>query len=301
MDQAMRTALLVPLVFAFALLNAQTWCPPGAQWNYQIQGLMLDGYVVRTYVGDTVIDGRNAQRIHESGYRIEYWSGDTVALDGNRYTSLQDSTLFLWGAFSDPVGWDTLHRFDATIGDRWFPPRADSVCLDGYAGMLEVMDTSSLVVDGIDLRSWTMTYLDAVGQPAWNFQVVERLGPLTGLEILPGGCIIIEYGEVLSCYTDQEVSYNDAYWPYGCASVLGLEHDPPDPEISLSPNPGTDHFTLSLPPGTHAITLFDATGRAVLQQNANGGRATLDTAGLPSGIYFVRIDHGVQPLRWVKE
>jgi hypothetical protein len=304
MDQAMRTALLALPIFVSAFLNAQSWCPPGAQWNYQIQGLMLDGCVVRTYVGDTVIDGWNAQRIHESGFRIEYWSGDTVALDSDRYTSIQGSTLFLWGAFSDPVGWDTLHRFDATIGDRWFPPHADSVCLDGYASMLEVMDTSSLVIDGYMLRRWTMTYLDALGQPTWNFDVLERLGPLTGLEILPGGCIIIEYGEVLSCYTDQEISYNDAYWPYGCASVLGLRQDPPEPGISLSPNPGTDHFTMQSPPGPNTITMHDALGRSVLVQRTTGGNVEVDTSDLPPGTYFVRTTTAygsATHAKWIKQ
>jgi hypothetical protein len=37
------------------------------------------------------------------------------------------------------------------------------------------------------------------------------------------------------------------------------------------------------------------------QQRISDEHATIDTAHLPSGVYLVKVDEGVQPLRWVKE
>jgi hypothetical protein len=69
----------------------------------------------------------------------------------------------------------------------------------------------------------------------------------------------------------------------------------------IYPNPGTDHFSLSLSPGPHSVKLFAVTGRLMHQQRISDEHATIDTAHLPSGVYLVKVDEGVQPLRWVKE
>ena len=152
----MRTAILLPLLTWSALAHAQSWCPPGAQWNYSIYGLGLSGYVVRTYETDTLFEGVNAQRIHETGVQVLDWlppGEDTLVIDNYAYTSVVDSTLLLWVSATGTEGWDTLFRFDAQIGDRWFPPGADDICNDGLAGMAMLVDTGHTMIDGIPLRT----------------------------------------------------------------------------------------------------------------------------------------------------
>jgi hypothetical protein len=281
-------------------VSAQSWCPPGATWNFQLLAWATDGYVVRTYVGDTVIQGWTAQRIHEQGEQIIYFpNSDTIQINNTAMTAVQDSVLYTRVLWNGVPAWDTLCRFDAVIGDRWFPPGADSVCMNGLEGMLEVVDTSALVVDGVTLRRWGLSYLDAVGQPIWGtLWVTERLGYEGGFGILPGGCIIIEGGEVLRCYADGQIQYNEPFWPYDCTSVTGVE----ERHLGIvrpAPNPGTDHFTFDLPPGPHMVEVFDVTGRNLLTQRAGGGQVTIGTQLLPSGTYLVRVD-GAQPMRWLK-
>jgi len=73
---------------------------------------------------------------------------------------------------------------------------------------------------------------------------------------------------------------------------------------NLYPNPGTTHFTVSLPPSPHTITLFDATGRMVLEQRTTDERPVIGTEHLPSGMYriTVREERGaVMGATWVKE
>lgn len=51
--------------------NAQSWCPPGATWTYtHSNNWTHEGYARYQYIGDTVIDGNNAQIIsmHAAGY-----------------------------------------------------------------------------------------------------------------------------------------------------------------------------------------------------------------------------------------
>lgn len=76
------------------------------------------------------------------------------------------------------------------------------------------------------------------------------------------------------------------------------------PVMAVIPNPGTTHFTLSLPPGPHTVTLFDATGRVVLEQRTAEIQSVIATEALPAGLYrvVVRDEKGkVMGATWVKE
>jgi hypothetical protein len=74
--------------------------------------------------------------------------------------------------------------------------------------------------------------------------------------------------------------------------------------VQVFPNPGSTHFTLDLSPNPHTITLFDATGRMVLEQRRAEERPVINTQHLPSGLYriVVRDEQGaVMGATWVKE
>lgn len=85
---------------------------------------------------------------------------------------------------------------------------------------------------------------------------------------------------------------------------VGIDEVTGSNTLSIFPNPGTTHVTLDLPPGPHTITLFDATGRVVLQQPTAEDRPVIGTEELPAGLYriTVRDEHGgVMGATWVKE
>jgi hypothetical protein len=77
MDQAMRKTTTLALIVATGLAHAQVWCPVGAVWNYNLMSFMVEGCETRTYVGDTVIDGRIAQRITVSSLVMNYMTNQT--------------------------------------------------------------------------------------------------------------------------------------------------------------------------------------------------------------------------------
>jgi hypothetical protein len=170
--------------------------------------------------------------------------------------------------------------------------------------MFLVVDTGTVLLNGISLRSWTLDFSDEQGLPSGHaINVTERLGMQYGLEIMPWNCNISELGESLVCYSDNELSYNSPSWPHGCTSVVGQEEFSSSLSVDAYPNPGTTHFTLSLPPGPHTIILFDATGRMVFEQRTAEERPVIGTEGLPSGIYTVRMVNGNGTMhrhQWIK-
>jgi hypothetical protein len=280
----MRKAFML-LMLGAHLANAQSWCPPGAQWTYEA-GMFLAGFNRMSYTHDTLIAGFNAQVIDRYS-AIQYPQPPPDPLfSGPPYISYTPISV-ITRSEADVVYtlqggvWDTLYWFGAVPGDRWFPSHInDTTCMP-----LIVTDTGTIVIDGVPLRR-----LEVAG-----YTVIERIGCTWDMFLYCPNWII-DGPMGMRCYRDNEISSGS-----DCEALVGVDEKTEEERPICAPNPGTDHFTLSLPPGTHAITLVDATGRAVLHQNANGGRAIFDTAGLPSGIYFVRIDHGVQPVRWVKE
>ena len=85
---------------------------------------------------------------------------------------------------------------------------------------------------------------------------------------------------------------------------VGLDQAGSCAQLQSFPNPGTTHFTLDLPPAPHTITLFDATGRMVLQQRTTDTRSVIATEALPAGLYriAVRDEQGaMMGATWVKE
>jgi hypothetical protein len=74
--------------------------------------------------------------------------------------------------------------------------------------------------------------------------------------------------------------------------------------MRVFPNPGTTHFTLTLQPDPHTITLFDATGRMVLEQRNAEERPVIGTEHLPAGVYRITVRDergGLMGAMWVKE
>lgn len=298
-----RDLLLFAALCIASTANSQSWCPPNAQWNFLQSGLGQDGYVVRTYSGDSLFQGRTAQRIHETGYMILYWTTpepDTLSIEQDVFTARVDSTLLIWVDWAQ--SWDTLFRFDAQIGDAWYPAGYDDICQDG-SGRLLVVDTGHTTISGRTLRTWEMNYTDAALQPLnWGDTFTERLGFHYGF-FLPPGCLIAEGYEEIRCYTDDEIGFNDVQWPYGCASVVTVPESREPQAASIAPNPGLDSFSFLTTRATSQIEVYDAAGRTMLVLRTSATHGTIDCTSLPSGTYFIRLSSGtdeVYMLRWMK-
>ena len=293
---------LITLALLPLLAYAQSWCPPGATWHYNYvasQG-QYRGYVRVHHESDTIILGETAQTL--VGHWHYTWMPSLTNGDepfGRWHTRTVGDRVELWTG----SGFDTLFRFDAVPGDHWDHPPSS---FDDYILTLEVTDTSTVLIDGVALRRQTIqAYI------GYESAYPEPMGPATVITERLGGDFIFLWTSQLvypdwapahiRCYSDFEISYSSV--ETACDLLLSVQ-DLPERDLMLFPNPGTTHFTLSLKPGPHTITLFDATGRVVLEQRTTEERPVIDTDDLPAGLYriAVRDDRGgSMSTSWVKE
>lgn len=76
-------------------------------------------------------------------------------------------------------------------------------------------------------------------------------------------------------------------------TISGIEEQ--DARISLYPNPCNDYFVLEgLPSGGSAYTIYDMSGRIVLEGNATGANHRVDTQRLDTGMYRLVLSVGGQ-------
>ena len=72
--------------------------------------------------------------------------------------------------------------------------------------------------------------------------------------------------------------------------------------LKVAPNPFEQQFTISAAELIEAITLRDAQGKVVLQQQANSNQLEVETASLQSGVYFLEVltTNGIELVKVVK-
>ncbi len=275
---------------------AQSWCPPGATWTYGTDAFGLFGYQQYSYVGDTVIGGLNGQRITGQGAmsyfgqsQVDYWT-DTLGF----VTALDGDVIVIW--YADQQDWDTLFWLGASPGDGWLRRNGPYGSCDPRDSIV-VIDTSTVIVDGLALRQWEAEQR-WTGGTTGTLLFTERIGWDWSFEPLPA-CLIIDGPSGMRCYSDQDISVS--FTNFGCESLVGMGELGRQAGVFAFPNPGTYHFTLQLPQGKHVVEVFDASGRRVLTQNVEGENGRVETGPLPVGLYFVRVDASGAMVRWAKE
>jgi hypothetical protein len=284
--------------FLPATLSAQNWCAPGATWNYATQASWGEGCYEHLYVGATLLGGVIGQNIFTAS-NFYYVDLGAVVYEPPHYyitTRWQDDIAWWW--VPDLMDWDTLYNFGAVPGDKWLPPNFVGLC-PPYE-WIEVVDTGSVLVSGVSLH-----YLDimqAGTEDTVYSRITERFGWEWEINIWPPCVGPPEIISGLISYSDDEISWTNPAWTEGCFGVVGLEEQSSS-GIRLFPNPGNTQFTLDLPAGPHTITLFDATGRLVLQQRTTDTRPVVGTEVLPAGLYRISVSDEcgmVTGAMWVK-
>lgn len=293
----MRTTLLSLLLLPL-LAFAQSWCPPGATWTYEA-GQFLAGFTRMRYTGDTIVDGYTAQIIDRYS-AIQYPQPPPGPIYSGPPEVNYTPVAVITRAEGDVVftlregAWDTLYWFGAVPGQGWTAAHAPD---EQECAPFIVADTGTYVMDGVALR-W-------IEIESW-YRVYERIGSTWDMFLYCPNWIL-DGPMGMRCYSDDEITYQLAAG--ACEQLVGLNDISAPIRLGLFPSPGTTHFTLSgvegyLPPGTHIITLFDATGRMVLQQRTSETWPVIGTEALPAGLYRITVQHehrAVMSAVWVKE
>lgn len=244
------------------------------------------------YEGDTIVGGYTAQKLRETSVIAPWGSTDYQSfIYPPMLTRYADGVVYAWDAW--PGAYDTLMWFSAEPGQFWAAPGMDN---DPYTRLM-VLDTSSITIDGVPLRQLI------VQRGGWDWMPPDTLRERIGFSFnyLNGWSWFVTDmpWAGLRCYRDAQIQFA-APNVTDCGFTLSADEIASSTSFVLFPNPGSDHFALSLPPGPHTITLFDPTGRVVMEERTNEQQPMIGTAHLAPGLYMVRVeDHA--PLRWVKE
>ncbi len=276
------------LVLGGQSVLAQNWCPPGATWNYDLMSFMIEGCETRTYAGDTILDGRNAQRILVNTVLMNYMSGSLDTTNTVLYTAQEDGLVLAWGTGSGE-SWDTLYWCSAEPGDRWYPPGADGQCAGQHPlGMLQVVDTGHVVINDQRLRFLDMAYVGEFGQQVDPFTITERLGA-PWMVIPPGGCIVSEAGSTIRTYMDDDMSY-DSGAPSTCEDLIDqVGQVQAGPAFAVYPNPAGEwvRFPSDAVHVAH-VSVLDVHGR-IMHTSAVNGNGRLDIRVLAPGYYMLKL------------
>ncbi|MBL0045688.1 MAG: hypothetical protein IPP33_15205 [Flavobacteriales bacterium] len=202
----MRIAVLASLLFISSLVNAQSWCPPGATWTYtHTNNWTHDGFARYQYTGDTMIAGTNAQIIsmHAEGY--DFSMQTNFNWGGRYFTSVSGEVVNLWTG----AAFDTLFN-GADVGAEWQMNLPDGI--DPFI-LIGVVDTGNITIDGVPLH-YLVTTLNGIGADT----IVERLGTI-GHQLVPWSMGITDQLDgPLRCYQDNDIDYQRLR-TYGCESA----------------------------------------------------------------------------------
>lgn len=299
------------LILTYHYGNAQLWAFPGASWEYNISSSFATGCESRTYLGDTLFEGKVAQQFSVHNVLFQHINNTLNISNSFFYTTVEDSVVYAWSTFSwntppmPEAQWDTLYWFNAQVGDRWWPLGMDSSTCGGTWGMVQVMERELVEINGEELLQLNLSFVDEEGAPGtWPyFPVIQRLGT-PGMGLPPGGCMLVEFGYTIRTYTDDEFPLYDTGVLNFCDDLevdVGEQRSPR--EIVPYPNPSQGLLNIGMRPDVHisSLAVIDISGRTVLSFERPD--LPLDLTGLRSGIYFLdlKIDDVAVSLRFVKQ
>lgn len=280
------------------MIQAQTWCPPGAVWEDNVVGWAWEGCETRTYTGDTLIGGQLCQTLHVWKRSYSHLSQETTTAEYDHHTRIEDGVVYiLWQ--SDGTWYeDTLYWLTAPVGARWNVAGAEVNCPAGD-GWVEVLSIEDREINGLVLQVRHLAYQTWTEEMGYLGELIDRVG--VPLLFIPAPCYTSEVSGI-------HVSYRDDLWDgfeTGATTFCELfpnaihEADS-DALIELFPNPASEAIRLSLPQAdltTTTISLRDAIGRsAPVRLDRIGQNLILDVSGLPVGLYTISVAVHGQPV-----
>jgi hypothetical protein len=285
-----RTIALFYIFFAVSL-HGQTWIDQGAVWHYDWSGT-LPGFDKIEYVGDTLIQNKNCQKLEITSYMfapLDY-SGELLSTSYKyQFTYQSNDTVFY--LVNDQF--HILYDFGAKIGDKW-SLGIDTNEFDCGPSWVEVESAGSTVIGG-DTLEWISVVTLPNSSVGLSGKIYKRFGAQEDyLFPTPRNCdsaVIEWYVYRFSCFAD------DSFPVY---NVTGKECDyllrtsvqklnTKDKIVSIFPNPTTNKLSVKLLRTDRRILnlqILDVQGRIM----KNFTEKEIDVSGLSKGIYIIRLE-----------
>ena len=285
--------LLIGISLGTGPALAQQWCPPGAMWSHTYfadgpEGIE-DGIIVSKYLGDTLIGLQSMQLIErELRYRLN--GGDVQFYPWpSFYTFISNGVVFSWDGAAQQA--DTLLWYSAVPGQHWYAYNLENVQL-----RYEVVDTSTVFIEGLALRQLIVNYILSSDVPPTilgHDTLIERIG-LIGDDFFDPEIPWAD-GALMSfqCYSDEILDYRRSD-PTICDFTLTVNPIEPIADLLIYPNPAKTNIRIKIPNGIPVATIleiYDPLGTCVHAEAVHDHEFDVYIGHLPQGIYFVRLGH----------
>ncbi len=306
LNSIFRSVLLIQFVSMAAMMTAQHWCPPGAEWRYPyISQLHPEQGTLRyTYMGDSLYQGELCQHFVSRAY----FPDQTQWGPWHSFTTTAPGVIRFWNTLVSQF--DTLVNFDAVPGTGW-----SFIGFQSQEYFITVQDTGISMIDGIPLR-----YLVITSDTPWfglpPDTIYERIGALGLHNFDPLANWFMESPTLngIGCYRDEVMEYLRPFpssWletPCDIAlSEVESQHELAT-KLQVHPNPGSDRVYFTVPSDQPSaqwwVSVLDARGALVLDERLVDPRAGMDVGNIPPGLYTIALrDRHGRPhhVKWVRE
>jgi len=290
------TLITCLLIFSFHFNIAQNFAPIGAEWHYE-KRYVSDGsidFVRLSSVKDTIIQGENCRE-------IGYYDGFSCYPSYSKYLLSKNDTVFFFDSqFNE---FQILHPTTAQVSDNWIVKIKD---FNGNTDTLVVTvdSLSTMTLNGVTLDVKHVTYVNDDAQfPSYDYsKIIERLGNETylfGWYGLAGQVCDMNFPSGLRCYQDTILGFYDTGIADSCEYTydwgIGIEDQPKEGQISISPNPTNGIFKIkSKRSELLQIEIYTVLGELITQTSFTNS-LQVDLQNQKSGFYFLKIsnDKGV--------
>lgn len=280
----MRNPIILLSFLICTTIAAQQWAPLGATWSYE-QGFVSGPqtqWAEISIVGDTMIEGRSCQILDNP-------IGEYQCFPFYPYIHYDGDSLWVYDQIAQQFS--LLYCMNALPGDTWTTLITHSSGGNMDTIVWSVLDTSTVIVDGMPLRQIEIEAIDA--NMLWPYcyphcTVIERIGNLKYMFDFMIGACDYETFHGLRCYEDDQIDWLHPDLTT-CELIMDIpDQDDPEP-ISFRPNPVSAGEIVVI--HTSAINgdrllLIDAIGRAIGTIEVGAGQVAFSVA--EPGVYFLR-------------
>ena len=296
------------LFFFPACLVAQTYHPfpdSSAIWRIELthssepDPIIITNHSVLIF-NDTIINGNTYHKLYNS----DITSSDTL---NSNYTgairevnkriylhldslSAHNITFFCrwWnGSDTSVLNKDLLlYDFNVSVGDTILYDYLDST-------KIEITSVDSILIQNQYRKRYhynfvSSNYINNCNGLFWVYNYyIESIGSPLGI-FGHLGTYFENHSEIL-CFEDTEIAYPDSLACYNAVGINDATKKENSVAIYPNPNNGTFELTIDAPFQQANLTIFDVTGKVIIQQKITQNNTQLNLLSHPKGMYFYQL------------
>jgi hypothetical protein len=298
----MKAPFLLSFLFSVAVVSAQKWCAPGAEWTYNFYGWGTEGYVRVNLAADTTINGQQCKKLVvrnkiKQGYPI-------ISIDSSYrtpvFTFSRNDTVFIYRQGSD--SFVATYFFNVVVGDTIKYLNTSNMC---NSPIISIVDSiGSRTISNQSLKYYVAHVLHPQQSILYpdRITIVERLGCLETYIEPTFVCVTDAESFTLRCYKDDSIiSYQTD--PLIACDYFYTSIDEISNPVHFTAYPNPTHSEIALDNDvTIQFYIIDPLGRQ-LRKGIVQPHQSINLDSLQQGIYFLSLlgNDGLQTTSFIKE